>query len=281
MLSLPIITRRRPVYALSLCLLLAIPALVLAWLARPQFSPLSLSHFDSHQCLTKGAPELPPFRVLTLTSQRAVELAERLCAEPLIRQQFSSVTITWHPRAYLRAEHLIEGSFQLFWNRRHIVEGLTPNADTYYLPIFDTPHYALYWVSRNSPTQLNADYLADKTIAFSEDHQSLSFYLRPMATLAAAGIILGEEQKRFYPGIKGIFDAFYRHEVDIISSSKEALLSFDEPLYFTLMADDVPSGSWFLQRQHYSPELAKKLSEQLTLFNDLFDNSNATPEAGP
>ncbi|QQD18628.1 hypothetical protein I6N98_01775 [Spongiibacter nanhainus] len=283
MRSLPIITRRRPVYALLVALLAALPVLASLWLTNQHFEPIKLGHYDSYRCATGGDGTLPTFKVLTLTSQLAIELADRLCDSDIVGRHYQAVDISWHPRAFLRAEHLVEGRYQLFWNRRHIVEGLTPDAHTYYLPIIDSPRYSLHWVSLNSPPQLTQAYLADKVVGFSQDQQSLSFYLRPMAALTAAGIELAPQQKRFYPGFKGILKAFLAGEVDIISSTGGGLEGLTETeLHFTLMDDDVPSGSWFLQRSHYSPELACELSEALQLFDQLFEgDSTLTPEGCP
>lgn len=277
MLTLPIITRRRSLYGLLVAVLVSLPALASVWLSNQRFDAITLSNYDNYRCSTGSSNTLPSFHVLTLTSQLAVELADQLCASELIRGNYSAVEITWHPRAFLRAEHLVEGQYQLFWNRRHIVEGLTPDAHTYYLPIVDSPRYSLYWVSLDSPPQLTPEYLVDKTVAFSQDQQSLSFYLRPMAALAAAGIELTPEQKRFYPGVKGILKAFLQGEVDIVSSTGSNLRNLTQhTLHFTLMDDDVPSGSWFLQRSHYSPELACELSGILSLFDQLFEGHSTT-----
>ncbi|MBD2857768.1 hypothetical protein IB286_02030 [Spongiibacter sp. KMU-158] len=277
MLKLPILSPNLWIYALVIATLSSLPIAGSLLLSRQQFAPITLSNYQSYRCQTGGEADAT-FNVLTLTALKAKEFADRLCANPVLGQYYGEVAISWHPRAFLQIEHLLNGQYQLFWNRRHIVAGLTPEAQTYYLPIVDSPRYTMYWASYKQAPEITPEYLADKRIGFSEDHQSMSFYLRPMAALAAAGIELNSEQKRFYPGPKALMDAFYRGDIDLVTSGGDSMqAATDRKLYFTLMDKNVPSGTWYLQRNQFHPGLACELSKTLRLFDSLFEQGHSTP----
>ena len=268
MLKLPLVSHNMLTYSVAICALIALPVLVTLLLCQQRFEAIALGDYFNYRCQTGANIDAPAFDVLTLTAMQSPELADQLCANAAISARFSSVSITWHPRAFLTAEHILEGQFDLFWNRHHVVNGLVPDASAFYRSIVDTPRYTLYWVSRNGPPELSADYLRDKTIGFSRDQHSQSFYLRPMAALKAAEINLNDEQKRFYPGVAALMEGFRRGEVDIISSLRSNLSSDDENLYYTVLDKNVPSGSWFLRRSPLNDALACDLAALLLHYHD-------------
>ncbi len=269
--SLPILCRTTTHYVLALIALACLPALGAWWYSQQHFEKLNLGDYLSYRCETGNYRDDSVFQVLTLTSAQAADLANQLCKNPLMKQRYGAVTITWHPRAFLTAKHIIEGKFHLLWNRHHVVHGLVPDAAAFYQAIVDTPRYALYWISRESPPELSEHYLKNRTIGFSNDQQSQTFYLRPMAALQAAGLHLRPEQQRFYPGVGALMEAFASGEVDIISGLRPSTVENDEQLHYTLLDENVPSGSWYLRRDLYRPDFACELATSLIKFDDMLD----------
>lgn len=250
MLPAPLISANRATYYLLLSLAICLPLTVSAYLSKTQINAVELSDYRSYQCTTGNAQAQGSFRVLTLFFSYATELADALCNNDVIQQTFSSVEIRWRPRAYLGARHILDEDFDIFWNRYHVVNGLVPAFSNFYTTLLDTPTYKLFWLSKDSPPNINTDYLKDKTIGFSHDPQSQTHYLQPMSALRQAGITLSAKQQKFYTDPSALYNAFYNNEVDIISAPLSLIQSKDRAkIYSTLIDSEVSSGAWFIKNK--------------------------------
>jgi hypothetical protein len=245
-LSFPFILRSR--LALG-ALLLMLGLALMAALSRHSFAALALDDYNSYRCAT-GAADGPVFRVLTLTTAIAPQLADRLCRAPHISRRFSAVEVWWQPRSHLTAKLMVDEQFDLFWNRDHVVYGLLPTARDFYMPLLESAALPLYWVSRTSRPRLDSGYFKDKRVGFLRDTSSQSFFLQPSTALKEAGIELAPAQKRFYDDIIALHEALIAGEVDVISSAPAMLAQLGVEQYHSeLLNAAVPSGSWFLRNR--------------------------------
>lgn len=277
MLFSPIITRQPSLYYLIVSMALAMPVAATLLLSNQALRPIPLGDYLSYECQTKGTQHTDAtFKVLTLTSTYALELADTLCRAPEIASRYRSVNISWHPRAYLKPQHILGGQYHLLWNRRHVVVGLVPEVYEYYRPIVDSPHYELFWLTHGEPVAMSKAFFADKILGLSADQQSQTFFQRPLNALRHAGIELKDEQKRFYPSMSALYEAFVRGDVDIMTSGQNQGMTNTlgvSDLTLTLLADDVPSGSWFLRRDIASDELSCAVARTLDIFKPMFKQS--------
>lgn len=240
-------------------LVAALAAAIGLWLAMQSRVEVSLGDYSRYQCLT-GRASGPEFRVLTLTSVDAMAMADRLCASPAFSSRFSAISISWRPRQFLSAQHIVDESFDFFWNRQHLVEGMVPEANNYYRPLLHTPSYALYWISHDQDLRLQGTYFADKTVGLLQDTRSQTFFLQPFKALKSAGIELRDEQKRFYPDMEALFQGFASGEVDVITGIPRLMDRYGVNSYHSLLlAEQVPSGSWFV-RNRWFDELGCELA---------------------
>lgn len=234
--------------------------------------------YSSYRCTT-GNPDGEPFQVLTLSSHKAVAIADHMCRSPAFARTVSSVTIMWRLRGFLSAKHIVDETFDFFWNRRHLVEGMVPNHVDFYLPVLDTPTYPLYWLSRTPNMRLTPEYLADKAIGFLQNNYSQTFFLQPFKSLKEAGITLTDDQKRFYPDMTALFQAYTSGEVDIIPNPGPGMImEIDGQSSVLLMEPRVPSGSWFLRRHWLGSGIECDLVE-IYHHDPLFDQQS-TPVPG-
>jgi hypothetical protein len=279
MLPAPLITTNRASYFLLLCLAICLPIAASAYLSKTQPHALHLSDYRSYQCSTGNTQAQRPFRVLTLFYTYATELVDTLCANELIRQQFSAVEILWRPRSYLGANHILDEDFDIFWNRHHVVSGLVPEFSNFYTTLTETPTYELYWISKDSVPTLTTDYLKEKTIGFSRDSQSQTHFLQPMSALRQAGISLSAQQKKFYTDPSAIYAAFNNNEVDIISGPLPRAKADDGAKVYTSLIDSaVPSGAWFIKNNLLALDNIHQVEcailNSLTVYAPLFDSIN-------
>lgn len=246
----------RVIYLALLTLVICLVLATSCWLARQPFATLSssdiqLGDYNRYQCQT-GLGSGPLFRVLTLTSTQAIAMADHLCRAPAISKQFSAVEISWRPRSFLTARLIVDEEYDYFWNREHLVRGMVPDFHNYYRPLLDTPVYKLYWLSLRSQPQLSQEYFADKTVGFLQDAHSQTFFLQPFKALKEAGINLRDSQKRFYPDMNALHEAFASGEVDLITATQGIARGLGiGDHYSLLLADDVASGRWFLRQRWF------------------------------
>ena len=205
--------------------------------------------YNSYRCQLNGSGEGNGFQVLTLTGTGALDLAGRLCNSEVIAAHATYVEVHWYSRSFLTAQYLVEQQFDLIWNREHVAFGLVPDLMSYYERILESPHYQLFFVSRKSAPELEADWFEDKSLGLLSDSHSQSFFLQPLGVASTAGFHLTEEQKIYYPDLTALINAFRLGEVDVISAPEGMVQMLGvSPIHKTAIADDAPSGSWFLSR---------------------------------
>lgn len=262
----PSLPDSRFIYLALLTLVICLVLAASCWLSRQPFttlraSDIQLGDYSRYQCATPEGSG-PLFRVLTLSSMQAMEMADRLCQTPAISKQFSAVEISWRPRSFLTARMIVDEEYDYFWNREHLVLGMVPDFHSYYSALLETPVYPLYWLSLHSQPQLTQEYFGNKTLGFLLDAHSQTFFLQPFKILKEAGITLRDSQKRYYPDMNALHDAFISGEVDLMTATRgiaQGLGIADH--YSLLLAANVPSGRWFLRQRWFGTGIECALYE--------------------
>ncbi|MDK2777934.1 MAG: hypothetical protein KYX62_09755 [Pseudomonadota bacterium] len=238
-------------YSLMVAAVLA-AVLTVSYLSTRQSSrPLQLSDYYSYRC---GAePSLPDreFRILTVARTEARALADSLCSNPAFSAVYPTVSIRWQRRDYLTLDHIQEQSFELFFNRQHVVSGIAPNYTLFYSLFHDSPHYTLEWISDDDQPQLSDDYFRHRTLGLLSDPKSQSYHIMPLDTLNAAGIQLPESRIIYFSDTYSLYQAFSSGRVDVIPVprvSSSAQIPF-RAAYRLLISDDMSPGSWYLSQR--------------------------------
>ncbi|TXS95408.1 hypothetical protein FV139_05845 [Parahaliea maris] len=249
-MQLPLPVNNKLQYFLLLALLALGLAVLSVILSTPRVGALVLSEYQSVSCTTGAAAGKDNLQILTLTDAYVEELATATCAGEAVARDYSDVTISWRPRSFLSGKDILEGRYDLFWNREHLVLGMVPEFFDYYQPLLETPSYAVYWFSRGGLPEMTREYLEGKVVGLLDDPSSQTFYQRPMNALHEAGIELTDQQLRLYPDPHALYRAFTTGEVDIISGpiflAERFQLAYEHQL---LIEDRVTSGTWYVNRR--------------------------------
>lgn len=263
----------KPVYGLVLIAILAATIGGSLATSRVSLAEVQFADYASYQCAA-GNAQLPVLRVLTLSSFKAVDLAEALCEQNKVRARFSKVTVSWRKRGSLTAQDIVDQHYDLFLNRRYLVRGLVPELQQYYTVLFDTPTYDVYWVAKHSQPALTAEYFADKVVGLSEDFYSQSFFLLPSNELVKAGIHLRDEQKRFYPDVAALYNALQTGEVDVITNPDIGhWMAALEPTFRLKISEQAPSATWFIKKSTPLTDMHCELTQALQMQNTLYDQT--------
>lgn len=275
---------RWPLYLLMTCLLGGSAIMLSLWLSRVNMGELALNDFNSYRCDRVHARGDGEFHLLTLTPVNAREIADRLCRNATHWDGIGAFRITWQPRTFLTAPAIVAETYDLFLNREHLVRGMVPRLDDFYLPVLEPPAYHLYWMSLREPPQADPEWFAKQRVGLLEDPGSQTFFLAPTAWLREAGIELSPDQLHFYPDIPALFAAFLDGEVNLISGEPVMLrqmhgdstppLSTEGAKVHTLLINEqLTPGTWFISRQRAAdPGLCHLLSvlRELDAFPDLY-----------
>lgn len=260
-----------------IAVLLAAALAVSYGLSEQRAAPLQLSDYQAYRCET-GGESGPRLRLLTLTALYAPELAERLCGADAVRRHFSGVDIAWRPRGFLTARHILEGQYDLFWNREHLVLGMVPEFYDYYSPLLHTPRYAVHWLSHSDEAvTLDPGFFEGKTVGLLADTHSQTYYLQPMNALSRAGIRLSEQQTRLYVDANNLYRGFRRGEVDLISSplffADRMGIAYEHSL---LINADVPSGTWYIKNRLLDSGVECVLLRALAVMEPIFKGGGSS-----
>jgi len=212
---------------------------------------LQLSDYYSYSCGSETEEPGREFRILTVARTEALSLADYLCSNPDFSAVYPSVSIRWQRRDYLTLDHIQEQSFDLFFNRQHVVSGIAPNYKLFYSLFHDSPHYTLEWISNDDQPQLNADYFSRKTIGLLSDPKSQSYHIMPLDTLKAAGIQLPKSRIIYFSDTYSLYQAFNVGRVDMIPVPRvksNAQVPF-RAAYRLNISDAMSPGSWFLSHK--------------------------------
>ncbi|GAB3270134.1 hypothetical protein GCM10027297_01270 [Parahaliea aestuarii] len=218
-------------------------------LSLPRLAPLPLSDYQSFACSTPDPAGKPTLQLLSLTDAYAEDLASLSCQGRTVAERFAGAEIRWRPRSFLSARDILEGRYDLFWNRRHLVEGMVPEFFEYYQALLQTPNYPLYWLSNGAAPAMSQQYLEGRVVGLLADTTSQTYYQRPMNALNRAGLQLGRDQLRLFPDPQALYRAFATGEVDLISSPLFVVDGFGLPYEHHLLIDNnVPSGTWYVRK---------------------------------
>ncbi len=227
-----------------------------SWLLAPRLGPATLGPYNHYQCQIPQAQAKATFKVITPIAYLAQELADALCQQEILGQDYAKVEISWPTRDSLHAEQLLNGRYDLLWNRAEVLEGLVHDYGRLYSEIVKLPRYSVYFISRAEPPRLSTDYFASHRLGLLQDQQSYSGYQLAMVALMQAGIQPGPELLRFYPDRAAQLSALDKGDVDVISG-----LPFDadgkaiSAEHLLLIANQVSSGGWFLHKSLLKPQI--------------------------
>lgn len=244
----PLFLTNRKVHWTALGILLTSGVLLCLWISGQRAVVPALGDYHIYQCDTGGAETAPVYKLLLVSSVRARDIAERLCAAPSIQRSFSRVQVSWKPRAYLTAEQILGEDYDLIWSRAHSMAGLVPEYGDYYEPLLHYDHYRVYWYSRGGAPQLTADYFHGKRIGLLNDKLSHTLYLLPLASLKEAGVSFSEENLRYFDDAESLYQAFARDELDLVSGGDYVRADLDLPLARTLISGDVIAATLFVRK---------------------------------
>ncbi|WP_148864510.1 hypothetical protein [Marinobacter fonticola] len=210
------------------------------------------------------------FRVLTTTNYYAQALADQLCRSPGLAVRFEAVEISWQPRGQLTTRELTDQHFDLLWNRERVLKGLLANYEAYYATLQQTPDYSVYWLSNRDKPELSQAYFEGKRIGLLQDSQSQSSFQLPMGQLKAADIRLQDRQLHFFTDRVALYRAFSQGEIDVISGLKWVGEREVPPEQRLVIAENRPTGAWFVSRQVLDAGLRCELAESMTVLKPLY-----------
>jgi hypothetical protein len=255
-----------------LCLALLLSGAGLALVLSLSFaSVVDWGHLNHYQCATSTkSSQLPVFRILIPTNAQAVTIAQSLCRAPALARHFSHVDISWQARDQLKARDLLEGRFNLIWQRSSILVGLYPGYGDSYKRFELLPSYDIYWLSQRDKPQLSAEYFAGKTLGFLNDDQSWSSLQLPLAQLEQHGIHLAPEQRRFYPDRISLYQAFMQGEVDLISGLRWIGEREIPSEHRQLIAANLSIGDWYLKHDAAAADYGCELHQGLAVLTPIY-----------
>lgn len=245
----PLLFTGRKIHFTAQAFLLVAGVALCLWGSGLRVQPPILGDYHLYQCDTGGEKGSPVFKLQLVTSVRAREIADRLCAAPAIQRSYRSVQVSWKPRAYLTAEEILSEDFDLIWSRTHTMAGLVPEYGDYYEPLLHYDHYRVYWYSRGGAPRLTADYFHGKRIGLLNDKLSHTLYLLPLASLKDAGINFSEENLRYFEDAASLYQAFARDELDLVSGGDYVRTDLDIPLRRTLISGDATAATLFVRKK--------------------------------
>lgn len=244
----PLFLANRNVHWVALGLLLAAGVAVCLWISSQRIVVPALGDYHVYRCDTGNAANSAVFSVLLVSSARAREIADRLCAAPEIRRHYGSVLVSWKPRGRLGAEEILSESYDLIWSRGHTMAGLVPEYGDFYQSLMRYDHYRVYWFSRGAAPELTAEYFHGKRIGLLNDKLSHTLYLLPLASLKEAGINFSAENLIYFDDAVSLYQAFARNELDLVSGGDYVQQDLDIPLSRTLISGDAHAATLFVRR---------------------------------
>lgn len=237
-------------YALALSLLLGGALAACLWLSQQRLESPALSDYHLYECRTASAADSRPvFRMLSVTSLFASNIAESLCTSPLIARHYRSVQISWKPRTQLTAEQLLNEQYDLIWSRANTLRGLVPEFANYYDTLLRIGHYQVYWFSRGEKPALTAEYLKGRRLGLLNDRLSHTHYLLPLESLKQAGVSIADQQLVYFDDAMSLVSAFQRGDIDLISGGLWLEQDLDMPLQRTLISDNAVAAGMFIRKQ--------------------------------
>lgn len=270
-------------FTLSRTLLLTLTAALLAWwYAAPGTVRLDAPPLSQFSCSVADGRVNNVFRVYQPTDYLAETLGQRLC-QLLRGTDYSQVVVSWQPRAQLGTDNLLQQSYDLWWDRQHVLEGQLPAVQTIYAPLLHLPRYQVAWFSHQPHPALNADFFNGKRIGVLTDSRSQSGHQQPLEQLASHHLPTSHDQLHFYTNRQTMVDDFLAGRLDLIPGMRvfPALSRWPADQVLPIAAD-LPIGDWFVAR-HIPPALHCSLIDALRLYEPMIRQLSASspwPVAG-
>ncbi|WP_102798196.1 hypothetical protein [Bowmanella denitrificans] len=266
----------RPAYLICLSAMLILLIVVTLPFSAQQVSTLALGHYHRYQCQTSNPQAAQPaFRILTVTSMLAQDIADQLCASDVMAQHYRSIIISWKPRGQLNAAQILNEEYDLIWSREHNMQGLVPEFANYYDTLLQYDHYQVYWFSRGDAPVISQAGFADKKIGLLNDKLSHTHYLLPLTSIKEAGIEVSDNQLVYFDDGVSLFEAFSRQQVDLISGGLWLLGEIDLPLQRTLISDHAIAATLFIRKLNnpqINCEAARAMNQFAAVLSDTHTN---------
>ncbi|WP_229817315.1 hypothetical protein [Thalassotalea profundi] len=249
--------------------------IVLTWQKPPL---LQISTIDHYQCEIKNTlVSNKTFNILLPLSDYAKEFAERLCSNTEIGKQFSQVNINWRNRSALTADDLLKEKYQLIWARKDTLKGMVLHFDDIYQMLLPSQKVQIFWLSHNKAAELSPHFLTDKIIGLINDQKSFSSYLVPIDSLKKQGIDISKLHINYYNSYKSLYDAFNRHEIDLIPGQNwfDSIIDIDQLTQIPIQ-HQLESGELYAAKSIITPELTCSFIAAFHVYIPLFEASNTT-----
>lgn len=263
-------------YKLIQCtIILAALLLIIAifWQKSPTYQISPINHY---QCeIKKSFVSHKILHALLPIADYAKEFADSLCNNTVIGNQFSHVSVSWQSRSSLTAEDLLKEKYQLIWARKDSLKGMVLHFDNLYKMLIPSQKIQLFWLSHTKISQLNEQFLQDKVIGLIQDQKSYSSYLVPIDSLKKQDINIAKLNIHYYDSYKALYDAFNRHEIDIIPGKNWFGSIIDvEKLTQIPIQHQVDSGELYIAKSINSPEIACGLTAAFKAYSPFLDDHN-------
>lgn len=268
----PLFLTSHKAYFAALGLLLAAGVGLCLWLVEQGAPPLELGNYHIYRCETGAGAEREIFDILAVSSIHARAIADRLCRAPAMSRHYSAVRISWKPRGRLSAEEILNEDYDLIWSRVHTMRGLVPEFSDFYDTLVRYDHYRVYWFSRSGRPELSREYFHGKRIGLLNDKLSHTFYLLPLASLKEIGVDLSREKLIYFDDAIGLYRAFARGELDLVSGGLFLEKDLDIPLHRTLIAENATAATLFVRKAR-APEVDCDVAGAFDTFTDTFINA--------
>lgn len=243
----PLFLTSHKAYWAMLAVVLTAGALLCLWLSRQEAVLPPLGDYHVYGCETGGSGN-DSFTLLTVSSIFARDIADNLCRDPAMAQQYGSVRISWKPRQQLTAEEVLNEDYDLIWSREHSLRGLVPEFANYYESLLRYDQYKVYWFSRGGKPELSQSYFHGKRIGLLKDRLSHTFHLLPLASLKQLGVDISQQPLIYFDDAISLYRAFAAGELDLVSGGLFLEQDLDIPLQRTLMADNVVAATLFVRK---------------------------------
>lgn len=224
--------------------LLSTASVKLAWVRLAQVSFTSL---NVYKCTAPESGNTNVFRLITLSPETAIALADAICNNPAITTHYGLIEAHWRDHAMLEAKEIVEEKFHMIWNRPRVLLGLVPEVEQSYTNVSTTPSYSSYWISRVNLPEFTQKHLSRFRIGLVNKQNSQSSYLMPMQYLQQHNINITALDIRLHSNHYSLLQAFINNELDIIASWDTNLQnSIDAPLTYLPIRKHMATGAWFL-----------------------------------
>ncbi len=241
--------RSLPVYYLLYGLAFVLVLLIALQISRqgPHVNELPLRAYNNYFCDTGASDNKPTFRILDLFKVEARLIADTLCNDQVIAQQFKRVEVSWVRRDQTDFRNIFEQRYHLLIAKPELLKRFN-NDVSGYSAIAHYDNYSSRLIALDSQPQLSAEYFHGKSLGLIDDPNSLSGYQIPKRALKEADIDESTMEIVYFKSHSEIMRALGRRELDLIAAHRPAgtKTTVAENEKSLLLQDQLPGPRWYL-----------------------------------